>query len=93
MIDTADLAKWESVFSTSTKWLDAVITMRKFQGARAKEMKEKETKKNRIEVPDWNLAQMLIARLERAYGHLAMFFCEEANAKVVGVKFKKLKVF
>ena len=90
MIASADLTKWDSVFTTSTKWLDAVITLRRLPGAREKEMKD--MKRNRIEVPDWDLAQMLIARLTRAYGHLAMFFCEEANARVVGVKFKKLKV-
>ena len=87
MIANSDLSKWDTVFTTSTKWLDVVITLRKQPVAREKVLKEKEIKKNlnRIEVPDWDLGQILVARLERAYGHLAMFFSEEKNTKVIGV--------
>ena len=94
MIENSDLSKWDTVFTTSTKWLDVVITLRKQPVAREKVLKEKEIKKNlnRIEVPDWDLGQILVARLERAYGHLAMFFSEEKNTKVIGIKFKKAKV-
>ena len=94
MIGQSDLSNWDHIFATSTKWFDAVITLRKLPAAREKIMKEKEIRKNlnRLEVPDWDLGHVLISQLEQSYGHLAMFFSQESSARLIGIKFKKQKV-
>ena len=94
MIGQSDLSNWDHIFATSTKWFDAVITLRKLPAAREKIMKEKEIRKNlnRLEVPDWDLGHVLISQLEQSYGHLAIFFSQESSARLIGIKFKKQKV-
>ena len=93
MMTNTCLADWDSNFQTSTKWFDAIIQIDNFRPARTKDDKSTAKGLHRIEVPGWDISKILLKKLEKSYGHLALFFAEEYDSKVIGVKFKTKKVY
>ncbi|CBY42316.1 unnamed protein product, partial [Oikopleura dioica] len=89
-VDQMKCQDLDSLFIGSTKWFDVLVNLKEMKEAKLKMANETGKNKHRLEIPDWSPVKLVFDTYSRALGHSALFFADEHNQKILGVKFRNV---